>query len=91
MELADFLYQFILPVLVVAAILVFIRFAIGPTISDRVLALDLLLTIGMGIIAIYAIYTNQPHFLDIALILGLIAFLGAVAFSYYIEKRRHNG
>lgn len=91
MELLDFLYFYILPVLVLAALLVFIRFAIGPSISDRVVALDLLLTIGMGVIAIYAIYTNQPHFLDIALILGLIAFLGSVAFAYYIEKRRHNG
>jgi multicomponent Na+:H+ antiporter subunit F len=91
MELIDFLYFVILPVLVLSALLVFVRFALGPSISDRVVALDLLLTIGLGVIAVYAVYTNQPHYLDIAMILGLIAFLGTVAFSYYIEKRQENG
>lgn len=91
MALVDYLFYVILPVLVFSALLVFVRFALGPSISDRVVALDLLLTIGIGIIVVYAIYTNQPHYLDIAMILGLIAFLGTVAFSYYIEKRQENG
>jgi len=55
-----------------------------------VVALDLLITIGIGIISIYSIITNQPTFLDIAMILALIAFLGTVAFSYYLEKRKKN-
>jgi multicomponent Na+:H+ antiporter subunit F len=50
----------------------------------------LLITIGIGIIAVYAILTNQSSFLDIAMILALIAFLGTVAFSYYLEKRQKN-
>jgi multicomponent Na+:H+ antiporter subunit F len=63
------------------------RFLKGPSIVDRVIALDLLITTGIGIIAVYSIITNQPTFLDIAMILALIAFLGTVAFSYYLEKR----
>lgn len=62
----------------------------GPRLSDRVVALDLLLTTGIGIIAVYSIITNQPTFLDIAMILALIAFLGTVAFAYYLEKREKN-
>jgi multicomponent Na+:H+ antiporter subunit F len=64
-----------------------IRFIQGPSIVDRVIALDLIITTGIGIIAVYSIITNQPTFLDIAMILALIAFLGTVAFSYYLEKR----
>jgi multicomponent Na+:H+ antiporter subunit F len=90
MNLYDFLYYIILPILSVSAVLVFIRFLIGPSLSDRVVSLDLLITIGIGIIAIYSIITNQPTFLDIAMILALIAFLGTVAFSYYLEKRKKN-
>ncbi len=90
MNLHDYLYYFILPILTFGVILVFIRFFKGPTISDRVVALDLLITIGIGIIAMYSIISEQPTFLDIAMILALIAFLSTTAFSYYLEKRRRN-
>lgn len=90
MSLYDFLYYIILPVLSLSALLVFVRFLLGPSLSDRVVSLDLLITIGIGIIATYAIITNQPTFLDIAMILALIAFLGTVAFAYYLEKREKN-
>ena len=90
MSLYDFLYYIILPLLSVALIIVFIRFLIGPTIVDRIIALDLVVTIGIGIISIYSIINDQPNFLDIALILALIAFLGTVAFTYYLEKRDKN-
>ncbi|GGD27259.1 cation:proton antiporter [Flavobacterium orientale] len=90
MNLYEFLYYIILPILSISAVLVFIRFLLGPSLSDRVVALDLLITIGIGIISIYSIVTNQPTFLDIAMILALIAFLGTVAFSYYLEKRKKN-
>jgi multicomponent Na+:H+ antiporter subunit F len=90
MNLHDYLYYIILPILALSVVLVFIRFLKGPTLSDRVVALDLLITIGIGIIAVYSIISNQPTFLDIAMILALIAFLGTVAFSYYLEKREQN-
>lgn len=90
MSIYDFLYYVILPVLSVSVLLIFVRFLKGPTLSDRVVALDLLITTGVGIIAVYSILTNQPTFLDIAMILALIAFLGTVAFSYYLEKRERN-
>jgi multicomponent Na+:H+ antiporter subunit F len=87
MSVYDFLYYIIFPILVVSVLLVFIRFLKGPSIADRVVALDLLITIGIGIIAIYAIINDKPTFLDIAMIMALIAFLGTAAFSYYLEKR----
>jgi multicomponent Na+:H+ antiporter subunit F len=74
----------------IAVLLVFVRFLMGPTIADRVIALDLLITIGIGIIAVYSIISNQPTFLDMAMILALIAFLSTVAFSYYLERREKN-
>ncbi|EON76749.1 Na(+) H(+) antiporter subunit F [Lunatimonas lonarensis] len=90
MTIYNYLYYIILPVLAVCTVIIFVRFLKGPTLSDRVVALDLLLTTGIGIIAVYSILTDQPSFLDIAMILALIAFLGTVAFSYYLEKREKN-
>lgn len=88
MTLDEYLYFIILPTLSVSILLVFVRFFKGPTISDRVVAVDLLVTSGIGIIAVYSILTHQPTFLDIALILALIGFLGTVAYSFYIQKRK---
>jgi multicomponent Na+:H+ antiporter subunit F len=79
-----------MPLLTFTLVLVTIRFIKGPTIVDRIIALDLIVTIGIGIIGIYSIIYDQPNFLDIALILALIAFLGTVAFTSYIEKRDKN-
>ncbi len=90
MTLYSYLYYILLPVLAVSILLLFIRFLMGPSIADRIIALDLLITTSVGIIAIYSIVYDQPTFLDIAMILALIAFLGTVAFSYYLEKRNKN-
>ena len=91
MTVYDYLYYVILPILALSVILVFIRFLKGPSIVDKVIALDLLITIGIAIITVYSIITKQPTFLDIAMILALIAFLSTIAFSYYLEKRKNNG
>lgn len=86
MTLHDFLNYIILPMLSLSVILVFIRFMIGPTVTDRVVAFDLMIVTGMGIIAVYSIIHNQPTFLDIAMIFALIAFLSTTALSYYLKK-----
>jgi multicomponent Na+:H+ antiporter subunit F len=90
MDLHNYLLYFILPVLSVSTVLVFIRFLKGPNIADRVVALDLLVTIGTGSIAAYSVLTEQVTFLDIAMVVALIGFLTTVAFSYYLEKRKNN-
>lgn len=65
----------------------FIRLLRGPYLPDRVVALDLISVMSMGFIVVYAIRFNQPNFLDVAIILALITFLGTVAFAYYLERR----
>ena len=90
MNVQEYLYFIILPVLAISVLIIFWRFLKGPSLSDRVVSLDLLITTGVAIIAVYSIVTDQPAFLDIAMILALIAFLSTVAFSYYLEKREKN-
>jgi multicomponent Na+:H+ antiporter subunit F len=78
----------IFPILTISVLLVFIRLYIGPEVADRVIALDLIITIGIGIITAYAIRTGEAIFLDVAMILALVAFLGTIAFSYYLDKKK---
>lgn len=75
-----------LPLLSIASVLAFIRLVRGPSLPDRVVALDLLITIGVGFIAVYAITMDQPVFLDVAIVLALTSFLGTIAFAYYVER-----
>ncbi len=58
----------------------------GPSLASRVVSFDLLTTIGIGLIAVYAVMTDQPVFLDIAVVLALISFLGTIAFAFYLER-----
>ncbi len=84
----DFWISFlIMPILGISVILVFMRFLIGPSISDRVVSLDLLVTVGIGLIITYCILVKETVFIDFALILALLGFLSTVAFAYYIEKK----
>ncbi|OIU66894.1 Na(+)/H(+) antiporter subunit F [Rossellomorea aquimaris] len=58
----------------------------GPTIPDRVVALD---AIGINLIAIVALISmiiDTYAFLSVILLLGILAFLGTVAFSKFLEK-----
>jgi len=88
MSLETYFDFVILPILTISVLLVFIRLFKGPSIVDRVVALDLIITIGIGIITVYSIRQEQEVLLDVAIILALIAFLGTIAFSYYIEKQQ---
>lgn len=87
MTVYNFLNYFVVPMLALSAVMVFVRIMMGPSIVDRVVALDLLITIGIAIITTYSILVGDSTFLDIAMILALIAFLGTVAFAYYLEKK----
>ena len=78
----------VLPVLALTVVLAFVRLARGPSLPDRVVALDLLATVGISIIAVYAVATNQPVVLDVAVVVALLSFLGTIAFAYYIGRRR---
>jgi len=85
--MSDLLWLIILSMLSLALIAAFIRLIRGPRIPDRVVALDLLSVVVMAFICVYAVRFNQPNFLDVAIIMALITFLGTVAFAYYLERR----
>ncbi len=74
-------------VLIVSLFLAFIRLFRGPSLPDRVVALDLIAAIVVAIFAVYSIVVDQPVFIDAAIVLALIIFLGTVAFARYTERR----
>ena len=80
-----------LAILMLALILTSFRVIVGPTIPDRVLALDQLVAIAIGFIAVIAVKTGFELYIDIALALGLVGFLTTAAFARYIHVRGDRG
>ncbi len=76
-----------LGILTLAFVLTIVRILKGPSLPDRVLALDMLVSIGIAYIAVVAIKTSYSLYLDVAIALGLVGFLATVAFARYIQFR----
>ncbi|MBD3290098.1 pH regulation protein F [candidate division KSB1 bacterium] len=76
-----------LVLLFVALILTFIRLALGPSLPDRIVALDLIALLILGVIIAYVALTKEIVYLNATVLLALITFLATVAFARYLEKR----
>lgn len=87
MSMPQFVSAFTLPVLAVAFGLTLIRLLRGPTLADAVVALDLMAIIVIGFTAHYSVAMGEWIYLDVAVVMALIAFLATVAFAYFIRKR----
>lgn len=75
-----------------ALVLTVARIVKGPTLPDRVLGLDMLTSVAVGLIAAIAIDTGFTLYVDIVIALGLVGFLATVAFARYIQaKGRSSG
>jgi multicomponent Na+:H+ antiporter subunit F len=58
----------------------------GPTVADRVLAIDLLAAITAGAIMLHAIDAGAPVFVDVIVVLGVIVFFGTVALARILTR-----
>jgi multicomponent Na+:H+ antiporter subunit F len=76
-----------LGVLSLSLLLTVLRVLKGPTLPDRVLALDMLVAVGIGFIAVLGIKSGFTFHLDIAIALGLVGFLSTVAFARFVLHR----
>ncbi|MBN1186947.1 MAG: hypothetical protein JXB49_32015 [Bacteroidales bacterium] len=73
--------------LLTALLLAFLRLAKGPSVNDRIAALDLIASIVMGFILVYAVSVNEAIFIDIVIIIALVSFVGTVAISTYLKQK----
>jgi len=63
----------------------------GPSVVDRVLGLDLLSIYLLCFAAVHALASGDSAFLDVAIALALVAFVGTVALARHVERRRDRG
>ena len=78
--------QISLVTLGVALLIAFIRLVKGPTLPDRIVAMDLFGMLVVGLIVVLAGSTRVSATLDAAIVIALIGFLGTVAYATYVER-----
>jgi len=64
-----------------------IRIILGPTLADRILGLDTVTVLAVGIIGVFALRTGLHLYADIAVAVALVGFLSTVAFARYLLSR----
>ncbi|MEL6643018.1 MAG: monovalent cation/H+ antiporter complex subunit F [Pseudomonadota bacterium] len=70
----------------VSIALAFYRIAVGPSLADRVVSLDMMTISIVAFCGLYAILSGVEAFLDVAIVVALIGFLATVALARYAER-----
>jgi multicomponent Na+:H+ antiporter subunit F len=86
----DYAALFALGILCLSFALTVWRVIVGPTLPDRILALDMLVAVAIGFIAVIAVKTGFTLYVDIAIALGLVGFLATLAFARFVLQRQSN-
>lgn len=72
--------------IVLSVVLAFVRLSKGPSLQDRVVALDFMTVAIVAFCGLAAIRYGTPAFLDVALVLALVGFLATVALARFAER-----
>lgn len=84
---SEFVFGLVSMILLIAFLLAGFCLIRGPTGVDRVVALDLSGGVCLGLVVLLAVRFQQEAFLDVALTLAVIGFIGTVALARYLERR----
>ncbi|MCK4929179.1 MAG: cation:proton antiporter [Methanosarcinales archaeon] len=80
------LLNFSLTLMVLAIIPCIYRIVVGPTIPDRVVAMDAMTTVIVVMLGVYSYVQGSVFFMDVALVLSIISFVGTVTISKYLDE-----
>lgn len=79
--------DFVLAGIGLSILLSAIRIFLGPTLPDRVVALDNIATNNVAVIVVLSLRSGSEVYIDAALVIAILSFLGTVAISKYLMRR----
>jgi multicomponent Na+:H+ antiporter subunit F len=85
------LVEVLLTAIAAAFLLAFVRIVIGRSLPDRVVAIDLMFTAAVAAAGLVCLASGRVVFLDVAVVIALISFVGTVAFAAYLERQYPGG
>ena len=86
MDLLDILIYISLAILLLAMLMMLYRVVKGPTTADRVIALDSIGIALISVVALISILLDTTLYFEVILLLSILAFIGTVAFSKFLER-----
>ena len=72
-------------IVLLAVIMGTTRAILGPTVSDRIVAVDALTTITTALMVMLGVVYNREIYLDVALVYAVLAFMGVIIVARYME------
>jgi multicomponent Na+:H+ antiporter subunit F len=84
--MAEFIFAVATCLMLIGLLIAMLRFILGPSVVDRVIAFDAMTIITLSLIATIAHFSSRFIYLDVALVYGLLSFLGVVAVARYLEN-----
>lgn len=83
--MSDMILNIAASIMILSLILSFIRFFKGPKTVNRVVSLDVIGFIAISLIGFISMVVDRSVFLDVALVYGLLSFLGVIVLARYVE------
>jgi len=83
---ADILFIISVGIILTSIVLAFLRLLKGPHAADRAVALDSMTIISLSLIVASAYLLGRIIYLDVALVYGLISFIGVIAVARFLER-----
>lgn len=87
MPILDVAVQIAFILVMAGVILAMIRLIKGPSLPDRVVALDTMTVLIVAFCGLYTLESGTTAFLDVAVVLALIGFLATVALARFVERK----
>lgn len=78
------MYEYVVYLLAIAAVICIARFVKGPTLPDRIIAIDTMSSMVIGIMVLLSLYFGNSLFMDIAIVYAMLSFIGNLAISKYL-------
>ena len=83
--MSDMILNIAASIMILSLILSFVRFFKGPKTVNRVVSLDVIGFIAISLIGFISLTVDRSVFLDVALVYGLLSFLGVIVLARYVE------
>ena len=84
--MVEFICPIVMLMLTLAFAASFVRVVIGPTLPDRVVALDMAATIVVAMILTHCVESGSSYYIPAAISIALLSFVGTVALALYIKR-----
>lgn len=84
--MVEFVCPIVMLLLIVAFGASFVRVVVGPSLPDRVIALDMAATVVVAMILTHCVQSGSAYYIPAAISIALLSFVGTVALALYIQK-----